>query len=438
MKLFKRKLKLSKAKLLTCFGCLGVPVLVVVMFVADFYWRNRPVKIDIPEHAMPKVNARDDFLKAAALANQMVHTSPMTWPWEKQQTETKQDYALCAKDAEAPIGALRAGLTRPYVGLNPRAVANGQSTTIPYLNLVRNLYGAAFHYHLIGDHATATEIRLDGMEFAAMLSHGGTVGEGDLTPGCFLVIANIVEESISKLSSNQLDHVALRLEIIRSKLNNCSFLVEQKGNLYLQEFVDELLKRGGPYNRFDDYRNAQHGYYTPNGLPPVKAPDVWGWIKHEMRDKTELAHEMQNYYRDLAIEMSTSFHKTVKTRIPDDVEFSSERSLGTTFWAEHFQIQSMLDLYRLEVALLRFRADNRKYPATLKELSPKYLVTIPVDPFSNNGPYRYHKTSDGKYLLYGLNKDMIDHGGVPGSYQGDMSLGLVAGNLDRKVKIPKK
>ena len=77
MKLFKRNWKFTKAKLLSCFGCLGVPVLVVAMFVVDYNWRNRPIHLVIPTPPMPSVNARDDFLKSffrkgAKLAEELV------------------------------------------------------------------------------------------------------------------------------------------------------------------------------------------------------------------------------------------------------------------------------------------------------------------------------------------------------------------------------
>ena len=62
------------------------------------------------------------------------------------------------------------------------------------------------------------------------------------------------------------------------------------------------------------------------------------------------------------------------------------------------------------VALEQFRVvhDNR-YPATLSELTPKYLAATPMDPFDGR-PLRYRKQGAG-YVLYSIGPDLKDDGG---------------------------
>jgi len=59
-------------------------------------------------------------------------------------------------------------------------------------------------------------------------------------------------------------------------------------------------------------------------------------------------------------------------------------------------------------ALAAYRADHRRYPATLNELAPKYLAKIPFDMFS--GELLIYLPTDEGYLLYSVGINEIDEG----------------------------
>ena len=64
------------------------------------------------------------------------------------------------------------------------------------------------------------------------------------------------------------------------------------------------------------------------------------------------------------------------------------------------------------VALEQFRAaHNNRYPASLSELTPKYLDAPLMDPFDGQ-PLRYRK-QDAGYVLYSIGPDLKDDGGKP-------------------------
>jgi hypothetical protein len=64
------------------------------------------------------------------------------------------------------------------------------------------------------------------------------------------------------------------------------------------------------------------------------------------------------------------------------------------------------------VALEQFRAaHNNRYPASLSELTPDYLVATLMDPFDGQ-PLRYRKQGTG-YVLYSIGADLKDDGGKP-------------------------
>lgn len=78
--------------------------------------------------------------------------------------------------------------------------------------------------------------------------------------------------------------------------------------------------------------------------------------------------------------------------------------------ADRFSEQQIIhDLTRLQVALLRYRAEEGTYPESLDSLVPKYLPAIPLDEMDGK-PLRFN--SDAK-ILYSVGNDFRDDGGVP-------------------------
>ncbi|EAQ82493.1 hypothetical protein [Blastopirellula marina] len=77
------------------------------------------------------------------------------------------------------------------------------------------------------------------------------------------------------------------------------------------------------------------------------------------------------------------------------------------------RILSLQRLLRIELALMiRWRESGGYYPPLLEDLAPEYLSAVPLDPHSRE-PYRYRLTGEDR-ILYGLNAQQIDHGGLPG------------------------
>lgn len=72
-----------------------------------------------------------------------------------------------------------------------------------------------------------------------------------------------------------------------------------------------------------------------------------------------------------------------------------------------------LRLLQVELALRTYRNQHGDWPATLDQLTPEILPSIPVDPFSSDGaPLRYRRDGEA-YVLYSVNVDGVDDGGAP-------------------------
>ena len=64
------------------------------------------------------------------------------------------------------------------------------------------------------------------------------------------------------------------------------------------------------------------------------------------------------------------------------------------------------------IALKRYELRNHRLPATLAEMTPDLLKTVPID-FMDGQPLRYRRNADGTFLLYSVGENGRDDGGDP-------------------------
>jgi hypothetical protein len=74
--------------------------------------------------------------------------------------------------------------------------------------------------------------------------------------------------------------------------------------------------------------------------------------------------------------------------------------------------QAAVDMARIACALERYRRAQGSYPEQLDVLAPQFIETIPHD-IINGQPLHYHRTENGKFLLYSVGWNGKDDSGVP-------------------------
>jgi hypothetical protein len=79
--------------------------------------------------------------------------------------------------------------------------------------------------------------------------------------------------------------------------------------------------------------------------------------------------------------------------------------------AKYLRTAAVTDEARLACALERFYLARGNYPEEIKELVPDFLPVLPVE-IVNGQPYHYHRTEDGRFVLYSVGTDLRDDGGV--------------------------
>lgn len=113
-------------------------------------------------------------------------------------------------------------------------------------------------------------------------------------------------------------------------------------------------------------------------------------LKPVLQEDGKLNDEIaERYGHILAVKMMPAVQK-VQAAHDRNIQF--HRNLDVTF------------------ALAAYRADNKKYPASLNELSPKYIKAVPLDYFTDK-PLIY-KPDDKGYLLYSVGVNCEDDDGA--------------------------
>lgn len=81
---------------------------------------------------------------------------------------------------------------------------------------------------------------------------------------------------------------------------------------------------------------------------------------------------------------------------------------------QSLRVDAQADLMTLARGMVRYRAANGKYPDDLRELSPKYIHALPVDPFMGYPMKMLNK--DGRRIIYSIGPDVTDDQGLPYDY----------------------
>jgi len=76
------------------------------------------------------------------------------------------------------------------------------------------------------------------------------------------------------------------------------------------------------------------------------------------------------------------------------------------------RIETARNVVVTAIALKRYELQHHQLPATLTELTPDLLKSVPTD-YMDGQPLRYHRNADGTFLLYSIGEDGVDDGGDP-------------------------
>ncbi len=112
--------------------------------------------------------------------------------------------------------------------------------------------------------------------------------------------------------------------------------------------------------------------------------------------------------------------------------FASE---GRRLLARAAETEALRRVMVTTLALEQYFLQHSNYPASLDELVPKYLASMPVD-FMDGRELRYRLSLDGRCLLYSLGLDGVDNGGQHVTPESLHGIGLMFGDRVEMMRPP--
>lgn len=262
----------------------------------------------------------------------------------------------------------------------------------------------------------------------------------DAAEGLF-VMSHHINLSFQQARKFQKDLNELPPLIDYDKIWNLGERIFEVGNIYdLARHKPELLE----YLGISSERNIQIALQQLATDPKMDWNEVLRLL-NKIREKMLEAHHKFNYAAarealgKLDQEINEAFNKVIE---PDGVNKvvspqTDHREKARCFVAIYsnngtryyswtivplYLIQTTTSLNQLALAISAYHTENHKYPATLAELTPKYITKIPQDSFSSRD--FIYKTQDNGYLIYSVGPNGKDEGGK--NYERDTDFGRIA------------
>lgn len=367
-----------------------VPCLLTVLAFGLFSWfrtlDKTPVFTLPPPTVMPAVNARDYFLKAAAVAKQTGSVGP---------------------DSQA-VRLLHQGFQYPYQEPPPAAVVSSMHEINTMRILGEKLSVQARIDARQSRWAASAAAGMDAFQMGVAVTHGA-----DFDGTLFGLISQDdgdrpLWKTVDHLNASQARAGVRRLETIRAdRVPYVKMLVEDKASF--QRGLSQQMNR-------PNWRSERVGASSPIlTQPKAWADDVVNVTRLQLTDKQQILTANAEYMDALiaAAQKPYASHPVCPPP-PDD---SVNRIVSDLFdltnknmWTDTINLDTQNALLLTAFALRAYHLDHGTYPAVLSSLVPDYLAAVPNDPFALSGPLRYKRVG-AKYLLYSVGPDAKDDGG---------------------------
>jgi hypothetical protein len=375
-----------------------------------------PSSASVPSPPMPSPNARDFFVAAEALAKSDIDVGPMIdepmatrsargafarVSLDVKQTEDKRNSATLAE--------IREGLRYPYMHPPSRSFDYVFSDLPDYRALTSRLVLDAQVRAGHGDNAGAMHDDLDGIQLGADLPNGlGTIG-AVVANSCEWIARRDASTLVDRLPSGAARAAADRLRQIDAAEVQ-PWQTMQYEEWQTQGALLDLFRRR-------DWRAEMANIGSDNRII------VDGFDMGTERASFELESESSataynnytNYMNALVAQEKLTWPDQLAATPPPMPNDYVNKTLLPVYTQAKFARYANFALNRLletQLALHAYNLDHGRYPASLAELAPTYLASVPLDPFTKGAPLKYRVAGDS-YVLYSVGPDTIDDGGKP-------------------------
>ena len=224
-----------------------------------------------------------------------------------------------------------------------------------------------------------------------------------------VLISQLVRLSVASLSVSSLERVLSRTTLGEQQLTDLSKTIASQENpeALMRGLAGERCTGEDLFNNFSRYSGpvtkpaAELPLWQLSGL---KAMDHLRYLQL-MAELVRIAGGSAKDVRDITKNLEKKVHQVPRlyfqtTKLVSWLEGVNE---------EQLKIFARLRSARVGIAVERFRMANGRLPDLLDELTPKWLDTVPADPFDDQ-PIRYRKLVKG-FVTYSVGPDQKAHGG---------------------------
>lgn len=389
-------------------------LIVIILFVGVilfFRWRDADPHIVVPEPTMPGPNGFDTFVRAGSLADSSLGKTDLTSP----DVSIDQKHIAVVENWET-LRMLREGLALPYMAPPPRSFNAGMPYFASFRSLARLLLADAQVKESEGDYAGAAQADLDTMRLGVMMPRGSSLIGKIVGITWEAMGRRDLWQEVPHLRAAEASDAASRLRTIGgSSTSWASTLQEEKWDTSAA-LLKEMRKPGWQTALLDEM------------VPDVAAKRLLARLRLFPYSKRQI---MRSYtaYMDAAIEDARLPYSRSRRgrRLPNDPinqAILPISSLDTFGYAMDQTENSMLEV---ALALHAYDLDHAGYPGRLEDLVPRYLSSVPIDPFGGAHSLRYYR--DGaNYVLYSVGPNARDDGGD----QSTLPAGYLPPPADRK------
>jgi hypothetical protein len=370
----------------------------------------------------------DDFVKKhpgqAEDPNIMELSTPITWPKEPAQLTL-----VWLKANELPLAKVSEATTRsryfvPFNGGNPPDML--VSVLLPHLRFIsqsgRAMLTRAMVRNGAGDVGGCDADLLAVHRLARLLSQSPTLVEHSVaialeTGACRAQRAVVLD---GKHSAAQLRTAAAEL----AAMANLGAPVDciDHAERFMMLDATQHLARLNPVNAGELYQ----AIVGPGAQGQMPSPQLFPFLPIPYEQSMVTAN---HWYDSMIVALHQPTYAQRRealaqwTAAADITAGRGTLGILSDNWAVKFYVPNLNRFYtnwelagaesrltRIALGLAAFKAERGSYPATLSELSPDVLATMPQDNFSDR-PFIYARTSGG-YTLYSVGPNMVDDGGA--------------------------
>lgn len=409
-------------KLISTLLWLGIPMLLIGIPAAVFVINNRPPVVNVSAPKMPDPNGYDDFVRAIGLIG-IPGPASASRPADSWTTEEMDAFLV---DNAACLAAVREGLRKQCMYRSKHEALFGYSEDATLRELARVLASESYCYSRAGEYSQAADSSLDAMDYGVKLPRGGRSSVMMVSLASEGIGAYSLTKVLPHLSPSELSHAAKRLECIQNQRVSFSDIMREEGNalaVSMASLYREMSKE--PNVSFQDWLDE---FAAPSGYKP-RAPNAWRNLSYAFKNKRSMILEVRDYYHEVADAQQSPYNGRVGVPKPAGpfASIFADSRLILRMRASHCRAEAVTTMLQTEVALRRYHLDHGSCPASLKQLTPKYLKQAPIDPFGQGKPLCYKPLKNGQdFLLYSRGPNLKDDGGKDAPWNEKQGKDLVA------------